>query len=89
MKRQPQQVMPLGFSILSELDDADIDDIEEFDEFFSRSLPELNAPAAGSAVRAGRDPKKVWLINAAWIVLCLVILTGALLFALHMLAKPA
>ena len=86
MKHQPQQAMPLGFSILSELDDVDIDDIEEFDELFSRNMPELNAPAGG-AIGTARNPKKVRLVNAAWIALCLVIFTGALLFALHMLAK--
>jgi len=78
MRRQPQQAMPLGLdSILSELDDADIEGIY---------IPDLPARAPTGGARAGR-PKKVWLFNAAWIALCLVIFAGALLFALHMLAK--
>jgi len=88
MKHLQQQAVPLDpdLSILAELDDADIEDI--------LGLPEWNLPAAEGVIRAQRAPRakagrKVWLFNAGWIALCLVILTGALLFALHMLAKGA
>ena len=90
MYQQPQQAMPLGLdSILSELDDADIEEIE----CSIPGLPALDAPAPRGGLRARQQAygrtgrRKVWLFNAAWIALCLVILTGAALFAWHMLAR--
>jgi len=90
MNQLPQQAMPLGLdSILSDLDDADIEETEykEFEEFFSMRLPGLNVPAAHGGLCVRQSRRKVWLFNAAWIALCLVIFTGALLFALRMLAQ--
>ena len=90
MNQQPQQAMPLGLdSILLELDDTDIEEIE----YFIPGLPALDAPAAKDGLRVKRQAygrtgrRKVWLFNTAWIALCLVILTGAALFAWYMLMK--
>jgi len=71
---------PLGLDadILSALDGVDCDELAEL-------LAVIPAEVAGP--QAAFPLKKVRLINAAWILLCLVIFTGALLFALHMLAK--
>jgi len=80
MKTLQPTMKPLGLDadILSALDETNCNDLAEL-------LAEIPAEAAGP--QAVLPLKKVRLINTAWILLCLVIFTGALLFALHMLAK--
>ncbi|MCL2301134.1 MAG: hypothetical protein FWC27_13410 [Firmicutes bacterium] len=68
----------LGADTFSALDEMNCDDLGQL-------LAAMPAEVAGA--QAALPLKKIRLINAAWILLCLVIFTGALLFTLHMLAK--
>lgn len=78
--RIPTAALDLSKDFLSAIDEADFDGMG-----LSELLDTIPDPC-GAAMRP-RRAKKVWLHNAAWIMLCLAILAGSVLFVFFLLQQ--